>query len=147
MPCRRPGTTDPPLPLANLRSSFVTGNVTDMVTRQHNPGGRPKKYASSAERQAAYRARWPVIEVRLPPQQAKTLDKLAKYFDVPRTEVAYSLINFALLNRTWFIEGLFGKSLPRTDVRSINYKGEHLDMEAELKRAFGDDDGNTQDDS
>lgn len=73
---------------------------------------RPKKYANDAERQAAHRSRNTVLQIRLVPETAETLDKLAEYLAVPRTEVANSLINFALLNRNWYTLGLFGKPLP-----------------------------------
>lgn len=75
---------------------------------------RPKKYATAAERQKAYRSRpaHVIVEARVVPETAATLDKLAHEFDVPRTEVINSLINYALLNRNWFTLGLFGKRLP-----------------------------------
>lgn len=73
---------------------------------------RPKKYASPAERQKAYRERYVTVEARLVPETAETLDRLAEALDVPRTEVINSLINYALLNRNWFTLGLFGKRLP-----------------------------------
>lgn len=72
---------------------------------------RPKKYESAAQRQAAYRARYATVEIRLHPDTAATLDRLAESLDVPRTEVVNSLINYALLNRNWFTLGLFGKRL------------------------------------
>lgn len=74
--------------------------------------GRPKKYASAAEKQAAFRARYEIIEGRVLPETAETIAKLAKELDVPKTEVINSLIIFALLNRNWFTLGLFGKRLP-----------------------------------
>lgn len=74
---------------------------------------RPKKYADSAARQAAYRARNNVIEARLSNRTVATLDKLASELDVPRTEVINSLVQFALLNRNWHTLGLFGKRLDR----------------------------------
>lgn len=77
--------------------------------------GRPKKHATPAARQAAYRQRYVTVEARLVPETAATLDELASTFDVPRTEVVNSLINFALLNRNWFTLGLFGKRLPRAE--------------------------------
>lgn len=82
---------------------------------------RPKKYATPAEKQAAYRARYEIIEVRLVKETAATITELAETLDVPRTEVLNSLINFALLNRNWFTLGLFGKRLP--------YLKNPLDME------------------
>lgn len=74
--------------------------------------GRPKKYASAAERQKAYRNRYVIVEARVIPETAATLDKLAQLLDVPRTEVLNSMINFALLNHNWHTLGLFGKRLP-----------------------------------
>lgn len=74
---------------------------------------RPKKYASDAEKQAAYRGRYAVFDVRLIPETLATIDKLALAWDVSRNEVMNSLVNFALLNRNWFTVGLFGKRLPR----------------------------------
>lgn len=68
---------------------------------------------ASKRRQAAFRERNDVLEIRLTPKTAATLRRMAEYFDVPRTEVVNSLINFALLNRNWFTLGLFGKPLPR----------------------------------
>lgn len=74
--------------------------------------GRPRKYASAAERQRAYRQRYVIVEARVIPETAATLDKLSELLDVPRTEVLNSMINFALLNRNWHTLGLFGKRLP-----------------------------------
>lgn len=73
---------------------------------------RPSKYASPAERQAAYRERYAVIDIRVAKETAETLDKLAEHLDTSRNEVVNSLINFALLNRNWATLGLFGKRLP-----------------------------------
>lgn len=73
---------------------------------------RPKKYASAAERQKAYRSRYEIVEARVIPETAETLSRLAQLLDVPRTEVVNSMINFALLNRNWHTLGLFGKRLP-----------------------------------
>lgn len=73
---------------------------------------RPRKYATAAERQAAFRDRYAVFEIRLTTETAATLAKLADTLDVSRNEVVNSLINFALLNRNWFTLGLFGKRLP-----------------------------------
>lgn len=76
---------------------------------------RPRKYSSDAERQAAFRARSGLAEVRLLPETLATLDRIATALDVPRTEVINSMINFALLNRNWSADGLFGKRLPNAN--------------------------------
>lgn len=76
---------------------------------------RPKKYASAAERQAAFRQRYATVTVRVQAETAQTIAELAKTLDVPQTEVINSLIMFALLNRNWHVLGLFGKRLPRAE--------------------------------
>ncbi|MGV0999700.1 MAG: ribbon-helix-helix protein, CopG family [Fluviibacter sp.] len=73
---------------------------------------RPKKYATAAEKQAAYRDRYAVLEFRIEKETADTLDKLSEALDVSRNEVIASIIKFGLLNRNWFTLGLFGKRLP-----------------------------------
>jgi len=75
---------------------------------------RPKKYATAAERQKAFRERQAhvIIQGRVTPDTADTIKRLAEIFDVPQTEVINSLIIYALLNRNWHTLGLFGKRLP-----------------------------------
>lgn len=74
--------------------------------------GRPRKYATASERQAAYRERYGVRQIRLRKETLATIDDIADQLDVPSTEVVASLINFALLNYNWRTLGLFGKRLP-----------------------------------
>lgn len=76
---------------------------------------RPKKYASAAEKQAAYRERYAVVSVRMLPKTVETLDKIAEETDSNRNEVINSVLMFGLLNRNWLTLGLFGKSLPRAN--------------------------------
>ena len=73
---------------------------------------RPRKFASDSERQAAYRGRYAVRQIRLSKETMTTIDDIAAQLDHPSTEVIASLINFALLNYNWRILGLFGKRLP-----------------------------------
>lgn len=73
---------------------------------------RPSKYASAAERQAAYRERYEVIDIRVTKETGETLKQLAAHLDTSRNELVNSLIIFALLNRNWATLGLFGKRLP-----------------------------------
>lgn len=75
--------------------------------RNDNP--RPKKYASAAERQAAFRARFVTVPVRLDATSADTLTRLAESLDVPRTELMVNLLKHALLggpSRNWAVMGL-----------------------------------------
>ena len=74
--------------------------------------GRPRKYASDAERAAAHRERWAIKSFRTEKETADTIAKLAAHVDEPESEVINSLIKFALLNRNWFTLGLFGKRMP-----------------------------------
>lgn len=67
-----------------------------------NPGGRPKKYASAAERQAAYRARYAIVEARLKPDTVQALDRIAEARDLARTDLLADLIVWALANRDWY---------------------------------------------
>ena len=75
--------------------------------------GRPRKYATAAERQAAYRDRYATPTIRVLKETDANVQDIARELDVPATEVYNSLINFALLNRNWRALGLFGKMLPR----------------------------------
>lgn len=74
---------------------------------------RPKKYGSAAERQAAYRHRYVVMDVRVKPETAATLDALCTSMDISRNDVINQLLQFALANRAWHTEPLFTKLLPR----------------------------------
>lgn len=77
-----------------------------------NPGGRPRKYASAAEREAAFRQRWARKTFTMDPEVAKTIERLSVAADESESTVLHSLVTFALLNRNWFTLGLFGKRLP-----------------------------------
>ena len=74
---------------------------------------RPKKYATPAEKQAAYRDRWAIKTIRLEKTTGDTIERLSAEFDASESEVVDSLVKFALLNRNWFTLGLFGRRLPR----------------------------------
>jgi len=81
------------------------------VTKQ-NP--RPRKYASDAERQAAYRSRAAEVCVRLEPKTMATLDSIAEEIGYSRNELMQSMVKFGLTNRDWRNEGLTAhKRLPR----------------------------------
>jgi len=81
------------------------------VTKQ-NP--RPRKYASDAERQAAYRSRAAEVCVRLEPKTMATLDSIADEIGFSRNELMQSMVKFGLTNRDWRNEGLTAhKRLPR----------------------------------
>ena len=77
--------------------------------------GRPAKYASAAERQAAFRARNAVKTMRLDGKLAGTIEALALQFDCTETHVANNLMRFALANRNWRTMGVGGWAM--TDKR------------------------------
>lgn len=66
-----------------------------------SPNPRPRKYASAAERQAAYRNRWATIEIRVTPEQAETIQSIADERDISRNELAFAMLQFALTNHNW----------------------------------------------
>lgn len=77
---------------------------------KRNP--RPRKYASDAERQAAYRSRYPMLEFRAEPNTTETLTRIAENLDINRSELLLSMVKFALANHDWARFGLTHKTLP-----------------------------------
>jgi len=81
---------------------------------QANP--RPRKYASAAEKQAAFRARFPIICVRVEPKTADTIQKIGDASGRTQQETMLSLVKFALTNRDFVNLGLTEhKQLPRME--------------------------------
>jgi len=75
---------------------------------------RPRKYASDAERQAAFRARWGTITVNIDQETVDTIKRIAETYDVSQSEVVNQLCKFALLNRNWLSGVAFpNKLLPK----------------------------------
>lgn len=92
--------------------------------RRGNPGGRKKIYATAAEKQAAYRERYAVIDVRLRKDTVETLNSVALSRDIPRNELINQLIQFALANRDWHTAPTFTKFLPHVGWRGRENPGE-----------------------
>ena len=90
-------------------TSRVTKQVSSQVTKR-NP--RPRKYASQAERQAAYRARNVMLEFRAEPKTADNINKIADTLGYPRSDVLLSMVKFALTNHDWARFGLTHKTIP-----------------------------------
>jgi len=78
-----------------------------MPTR--NP--RPRKYATDAEKQAAYRDRYAVFQIRLKRETAETLESICASRDIPRTDLVADLIVFALANRNWHDATPYARSI------------------------------------
>lgn len=83
--------------------------VSSPVTKR-NP--RPRKYASAAARQAAYRSRNEMLEFRAEPKTAETLTRIADTIDVSRSDLLLSMVKFALANHDWARFGLTHKTIP-----------------------------------
>jgi AT-hook transcription factor len=84
--------------------------------------GRPAKYASAAERQAAYRAANTVKTYRIDGKVAGTVAELAQLFECDETHVVNNLLRFALANRNWKTMGVVGGSWAITDKRTTTGK-------------------------
>ena len=77
--------------------------------RSENP--RPRKYATAAERQAAYRSRYANVNVRMAFETAETLERISSETLIPVTELARQMILFALANRNWYTDARFVRPL------------------------------------
>ncbi|NBR62615.1 MAG: hypothetical protein EBT86_13540, partial [Actinobacteria bacterium] len=94
--------------------------VSSRVTIQ-NP--RPRKYASDAERQKAFRERQAVIQVRVKPETVETFDRIASTLGYTRQEVVYALLMSGLNNnRNWQQTGIPGFRMPRYEDNPMRKK-------------------------
>lgn len=99
---------------------------------------RPRKYATDAERQKAYRERRDrltdsgrvasvqqrIVSFRLPESVIETIRKRAASSDVSTSEMAYALLAFALTNVDWgSLDFLLNRRLPRAP-NPIEYRVE-----------------------
>ena len=77
---------------------------------------RPRKYASAAEKQAAFRARFPTLCVRVEPKTANTVQAVADASGRTQQETLLSMLKYAMTNRNWLTLGLTEhKQLPRIE--------------------------------
>lgn len=78
--------------------------VTLRATIQ-NP--RPRKYASDADRQKAFRDRQAMIQIRVAPKAVETFDEIAETLGYSRQEVVYALLMKGLMSLgNWETTGL-----------------------------------------
>lgn len=76
--------------------------------------GRPRIYASDAERLEAFRNRWGTMTVSVEKETVETIKEIAEIYDVSQSEVANQLFKFALLNFPWKSGKAFpNKRLPK----------------------------------
>jgi len=85
-------------------------HIQSSPVMKRNP--RPRKYASDAERQAAFRARNVMVEFRAENKTADTLNKISDEIDVSRSDLVLSMVKFALTNHDWARFGLTHKTIP-----------------------------------
>lgn len=83
------------------------------MPRHCNPGGRPKKYASAAERAAAYRARWGRVNVRVEARTEETVRTLAETCSATDGDIVNAAVKYYAVNFDGWRNGLiFGGRLP-----------------------------------
>lgn len=81
--------------------------------RDTNPGGRPRKFASDAERQKAYRERWGRINVRVEKRTEETVATIAKACEASEGDIVNAAVKFYALNFDgWRSALIFGGRLP-----------------------------------
>lgn len=101
--------------------------------RDENPGGRPKKYATAAERQAAYRDRWAMISVRAEARTKETLALIAKTCDASEADIVSAALKYYALNFAGWQDGLvFGKRLPTVQDKAYAAKRAREDSNREF---------------
>lgn len=106
--------------------------------RDDNPGGRPRKYASDAERQAAYRARWATISVRAEARTKETLALIAKTCDASEADIVSAALKYYALTFPGWRDGLvYGKRLPT--IQDPRYKAQRERDEANRAILEGDE--------
>ncbi|NDF50549.1 MAG: hypothetical protein EB116_10785 [Betaproteobacteria bacterium] len=105
---------------AHIKPLSKNLRVSSRVTIQ-NP--RPRKYASDAERQKAFRERQAVIQVRVKPETVETFDRIASTLGYTRQEVVYALLMSGLNNnRNWQQTGIPGFRMPRYEDNPMKKK-------------------------
>ena len=77
--------------------------------------GRPSKYASAAEKQAAFRARYPTISVRVEERTKETVKMLMQHYDESEAEIVNAALKYFFINYAWQHTPLYGKRLPRAN--------------------------------
>lgn len=84
---------------------------------------RPRKYASDADRQKAFRERQAVIQIRVKPETVETFDRIASTLGYSRQEVVYALLMSGLNNnRNWQQTGIPAFRLPRYEENPMKRK-------------------------
>lgn len=114
-------------PAAQVEREFV-GPLPQVAAKKR---GRPAKYGSAAERQAAWRAANNVKTIRLDGKLAASIEKWADKCDVDQTHLINNLLRFALANIGISAYGIPNKS-PMSDRRFSRGKRELVERDADL---------------
>lgn len=105
------------------REPFDAAGVAGLESSQNAPGtetttvpaatarrGRRKVYESAAAKRSAHREKVARLDVETTHGIKRTVESLAHDFDTSKNAVANSLLRFALNNRNWRQQGLWGSS-------------------------------------
>ena len=102
-----------------LIRDIATGNESRYVARNETKqakGGRPRKHADAAARQAAYRARnaGMLVNWRIDKGTVDLIVEISRAVDISATELANQMLKYALTNRPgqWRQKPMIGKPLP-----------------------------------
>lgn len=115
--------------------------------RLDNPGGRPRKYASDAERQAAYRARLEEtgivsVSTRFERRTAETLERISAERLIPVNELVRQMVLHSLANNDWRTKPLYVRPLTNQASddrrRATRFQPKPVDLEDD--ESEGDDD-------
>jgi len=68
---------------------------------------RPKKFASDAERKAAYRAANSRIDLVIPNDLNLTIDAISDQLAISKNELVTAMIKYALTNHNWKVSGVW----------------------------------------
>lgn len=107
------------------------------MTRDENPGGRPRKYKDDAERQRAYRERWGRINVRVEARTEEVVRTMAQAIDATDGDIVNAAIKFYATNFTWQHD-LFGKRLPTIQDRATRERMERERANREFLESEGE---------
>ena len=112
-----------------LIRDIATGNESRSVTRNETKqakGGRPRKHADAAARQAAYRVRnaGMLVDWRIDKGTVDLIVEISAAVDISATELANQMLKFALTNRPgqWRRAPMVGTPLPNAQSRKKKNK-------------------------
>lgn len=107
------------------------------MPRCDNPGGRPRKYASDAEKAKAFRERWGTINVRCEARTKEAIKKMAAVADFSEADIVNAAVKYYAVNFDGWRNGLiFGGRLPT--VQDATYRAKREREKANKEFLEGD---------